>query len=216
MAIPVRIRQSMPRKVTTISNRKTQDPRLWLGIAFILIAMISGQVFLSKASARVTAVAVTRDIAQGTLIQETDVSIAQVSIPVTQNLINIPSDAVGKVAATDLFIGDLVQTHSITESFSSDVRAVSLPIRAGHLPQISRGERVDVWMTPSLDGLALPGPARLIIPNAVIEFAPEFYDSGIDTSVTVLVAQDQVEILVQAMRDGAIDLVSIPKTEIRP
>jgi FixJ family two-component response regulator len=54
--------------------------------------------------------------------------------------------------------------------------------------------------------------AKLIIPNAVIEFAPEFYDSGVDTSVTVLVAKDQVEILVQAMRDGSIDLVSIPTT----
>ena len=87
-----------------------------------------------------------------------------------------------------------------------------MPIRAGHLAQISRGEKVDIWMTPALDGLALPGPARLIIPNAVIEFAPDFYDSGVDTSVTVLVAKDDVEILVQAMRDGSIDLVSIPTT----
>ncbi len=216
MAIPIRIGQSMPRKITAISNRKTQDPRLWLGIGFILIAMVAGQLFLSKASARVAAVTVTTDIAQGTLIRETDVAIAQVSIPATQNLITMPSDVVGKVAATDLFVGDLIQRHSITESFSPDVRAVSLPIRAGHLPQISRGERVDVWMTPSLDGLAIPGPAKLIIPNAVIEYAPEFYDSGVDTSVTVLVGRDQVEALVQAMRDGSIDLVSIPTTGTQP
>lgn len=212
MAIPIRVGQSAPQKLTAPASRKTQDPRLWLGISFILIAMVAGQLFLSKASARVAAVTVTTNIAQGTIIRASDVEVAQVSIPVTQNLITIPSDVVGKVAATDLFIGDLVQVHSITGNFSPNSRTVSLPIRAGHLPQISRGERVDVWMTPSLDGLALPGPARLIIPNAVIEFAPEFYDSGMDTSVTVLVAKDQVEILVQAMRDGSIDLVSIPTT----
>jgi len=216
MAIPIRVGLSAPRKLTVTTNGKTQDPRLWLGISFILIAMFAGQLFLSKASARVAAVAVTTNIAQGTIIRASDVEVAQVSIPVTQNLITIPNDAVGKVAATDLFIGDLVQAHSITGNLSANSRAVSLPIRAGHLPQISRGERVDVWMTPSLDGLALPGPARLIIPNAVIEFAPEFYDSGVDTSVTVLVAKDQVEILVQAMRDGSIDLVSIPTTGAQP
>jgi len=216
MAIPIRVGLSAPRNITVATSRKTQDPRLWLGISFILIAMFAGQLFLSKASARVAAVAVTTNIAQGTIIRASDVEVAQVSIPVTQNLITIPNDAVGKVAATDLFIGDLVRAHSITGNFSSNSRAVSLPIRAGHLPQISRGERVDVWMTPSLDGLALPGPARLIIPNAIIEFAPEFYDSGVDTSVTVLVAKDQVEILVQAMRDGSIDLVSIPTTGAQP
>lgn len=210
MAIPIRVGQSAPRKVSVSTNRKTQDPRLWLGISFILIAMVAGQLFLSRASARVVAVTVTTTIAKGTIIQASDVAIAQVSIPVTQNLITIPSDAVGKVAAIDLFVGDLVQTYSITSGVNPDNRAVSLPIRAGHLAQISRGEKVDIWMTPSLDGLALPGPARLIIPNAVIAYAPEFYDSGVDTSVTVLVAKDEVEILVQAMRDGSIDLVSIP------
>jgi DNA-binding NtrC family response regulator len=65
-------------------------------------------------------------------------------------------------------------------------------------------------MTPSLDGVALPGPASLIIPNAVIAAAPEFIDAGMDTSVTILVSQDQVQDLVQAMRDGVIDLVAIP------
>lgn len=212
MAIPIRVGLGSPRKIAVTTNHKTQDPRLWLGISFILIAMVAGQIFLSKASARVAAVTVTTNIAQGTIIRASDVEVALVSIPVTQNLITIPNDAIGKVAAIDLFIGDLVQAHSITNNFSSNTRAISLPIRAGHLPQISRGERVDVWMTPSLDGLALPGPARLIIPNAVIEFAPEFHDSGVDTSVTVLVAKDQVGILVQAMRDGSIDLVLIPTT----
>jgi hypothetical protein len=111
-----------------------------------------------------------------------------------------------------LFIGDLVRVHSISNGFASDVRTVSIPIRAGHLPEVSPGEKVDVWMTPSLDGVALPGPAKLIIPNAVIASAPEFVDSGMDTSVTVSISQESVQVLVQAMRDGLIDLVAIPVT----
>ena len=111
-----------------------------------------------------------------------------------------------------MFAGDLVSIHSVSDGFASDVRSVSIPIRAGHLPQVNHGEKVDIWMTPSLDGVALPGPANLIVANAVVTAAPEFVDSGMDTSVTVLISQDQVQVLVQAMRDGVIDLVAIPVT----
>ena len=212
MAIPIRIGQVGHSKTVAKANRKTQDPRLWLGILFIVAAMIIGQLVVSGASARVSAVALNANIAQGALIREGDVSSVQVAVPSTENLVSVPSEVVGKIASTDLFAGDLVSVHSISNGFASDARTVSVPIRAGHLPQVSPGEKVDVWMTPSLDGVALPGPASLIVPNAVIAAAPEFIDAGMDTSVTVLISQDQVQVLVQAMRDGVIDLVAIPVT----
>lgn len=212
MAIPIRIGQVGPSKSVAKANRKSQDPRLWLGILFILAAMIIGQFVISSASARVSAVTLNSNIAQGSLIRESDVTAVQVSVPNVENLISLPSDVVGKVATADLFAGDLISVHSISNGFASDARNVSVPIRAGHLPQVSPGEKVDIWMTPSLDGVALPGPASLIIPNAVIAAAPEFIDAGMDTSVTVLISQEQVQVLVQAMRDGVIDLVAIPVT----
>jgi hypothetical protein len=212
MAIPIRVGQVGPSKSISKVNRKSQDPRLWLGIAFIVAAMIIGQLVISSASARVSAVTLNANIAQGSLIRESDVAAVQVSVPSAENLISVPSEVIGKVAATDLFAGDLVSVHSIANGFASDARNVSVPIRAGHLPQVSPGEKVDIWMTPSLDGVALPGPASLIIPNAVIAAAPEFIDAGMDTSVTVLISEDQVQVLVQAMRDGVIDLVAIPVT----
>ena len=212
MAIPIRVGQIGPSKSVAKTNRKSQDPRLWLGILFIVAAMIIGQLVVTSASVRVPAVALNSNIAQGALIQESDVALVQVSVPDVENLISVPSDVVGKVATTDLFAGDLVSVHSLSNGFASDARNVSVPIRAGHLPQVSPGEKVDIWMTPSLDGVALPGPASLIISNAVIAAAPEFIDAGMDTSVTVLISQDQVQVLVQAMRDGVIDLVAIPVT----
>jgi hypothetical protein len=210
MAIPIRVGQSAQRKTSKQTTSKTQDPRLWLGIFFIIAAMVTGQLVVSKASARVPAITLTSNIAKGSLIQESDISLAQVSVPVTETLVTVPSEVVGKIANTDLFVGDLISVHSISNSYASDLRTVSVPIRAGHLPQVGSGQKVDVWMTPSLDGVALPGPARLIIPNAVIAQAPDFVDAGMDASVTILVSQDDVQPLVQAMRDGLIDLVAIP------
>ena len=210
MAIPIRVGQVGQSKSVAKANRKSQDPRLWLGILFIVAAMIIGQLIISTASIRVPAVTLNSNIAQGAQIRESDVTAVQVSVPNNENLISVPSDVVGKIATTDLFSGDLISVHSISTEFAADARNVSVPIRAGHLPQVSPGEKVDVWMTPSLDGVALPGPASLIIPNAVIAAAPEFIDAGMDTSVTILISQDQVQVLVQAMRDGVIDLVAIP------
>jgi hypothetical protein len=210
MAIPIRMGQVRQSKSIAKTNRKTQDPRLWLGILFVVLAMIVGQIVITGASARVPAVTLNSNIAQGAVIRESDVSSVQVSVPTSENLISIPSDVVGKVASTDLFAGDLVSIYSISNGYSSDARSVSVPIRAGHLPEVNPGEKVDIWMTPTLDGIALPGPASLIIPNAVIASAPEFVDAGMDTSVTVLISKNQVQILVQAMRDGLIDLVAIP------
>jgi hypothetical protein len=212
MAIPIRVSQAGQSKSIASTNRKTQDPRLWLGILFVITAMILGQLVVSKASARVPAITLNSNIAQGALIKAGDISSVQVSVPRTENLISNPSEVVGKVASADLFAGDLVMVHSISSGFAIDARTVSVPIRAGHLPQVNPGEKVDIWMTPSLDGVALPGPANLIIPNAVISSAPDFIDPGIDSSVTVLISQDQVQVLVQAMRDGVIDLVAIPIT----
>ena len=212
MAIPIRVGHSAQSKPVAKTNRKTQDPRLWLGLLFMIAAMIVGQLVVSGASARVPAVTINSNIAQGALIRDTDVSSVQVSVPSTENLISVPSEVIGKVASRDLFAGDLISVHSISTGFATDARNVSVPIRAGHLPQVNPGEKVDIWMTPSVDGVALPGPASLIIPSAVIAAAPEFIDAGMDTSVTVLISQDQVQVLVQAMRDGVIDLVAIPVT----
>lgn len=212
MAIPIRVPHSAQSKPVAKANRKTQDPRLWLGILFMIAAMIVGQLVVSGASARVPAVVINSNIAQGALIRDTDVSSVQVSVPSMENLISVPSEVIGKVASRDLFAGDLISVHSISTGFAADARNVSVPIRAGHLPQVNPGEKVDIWMTPSVDGVALPGPASLIIPSAVIAAAPEFIDAGMDTSVTVLISQDQVQVLVQAMRDGVIDLVAIPVT----
>jgi hypothetical protein len=210
MAIPIRVGQSTQRKTQSNVNRKTQDPRLWLGIFLIIAAMIIGQIVISKASARVPAIVLNSNIAKGSLIKESDISVVQVSVPMAKNLVTAPSEVVGKVADTDLFIGDLISVHSLAVDYPANVRSVSVPIRAGHLPQIQSGEKVDVWMTPSLDGIALPGPATLIIPNAVVVQAPEFVDAGMDTSVSIQIPQTQVQSLVQAMRDGVIDLVAIP------
>ena len=72
------------------------------------------------------------------------------------------------------------------------------------------GQLVDIWVTPSMDGMALPGPAQLVIGQATISDIPTEIDPTLDTAVTLLIARSEVQVLVQAIRDGVIDLVALP------
>lgn len=212
MAIPLRVGsgKSQLDVVRNSKNPKMRDPRVWLGVVLLLGSMIIAQTMIAKASARVQAVTLVNDIAAGAMIRANDVTTSRVAVPNAETLIGDPNEVVGKVAATNLFSGGLITQTSVAAGFAENVRVVSVPIRAGHLPFIEHGSRVDVWVTPSTDGVALPGPAQLIIPSAVLESAPEVVDPGMDTSVTLQISDDQVQVLVQAMRDGVIDLVAIP------
>lgn len=216
MAIPLRVGQKATRieAAKNQSSRRSRDPRMWLGILLLIGSMIFGQTTLMKASARTAAVSIATDIAAGSMIQERDITTAQVAVPNPDSLLVIPSEVIGKVAAVDLFAGDLITEHSITTGIAPDIRIVSVPIRAGHLPLVAHGSKVDVWMTPATDGVALPGPAQLIIASAVLEAAPDVIDPGLDTSVTLQVSEASVQALVQAMRDGVIDLVAIPSSAL--
>jgi hypothetical protein len=69
MAIPIRMGQVRQSKSIAKTNRKTQDPRLWLGILFVVLAMIVGQIVITGASARVPAVTLNSNIAQGAVIR---------------------------------------------------------------------------------------------------------------------------------------------------
>jgi hypothetical protein len=142
MAIPIRVGQVGPSKSVAKANRKSQDPRLWLGILFILAAMIIGQLVVSNASARVPAVTLNSNIAQGSLIRESDVTSVQVSVPNVENLISYQVMWLEKLLVTDLFAGDLISIHSISNGFASDARNVSVPIRAGHFLKLAQVKKL--------------------------------------------------------------------------
>ena len=194
------------------SSRKTiKDFRLWLGVLFVFISVISTQLVLSKATARTTAVILKNSIPAGSVILDNDVVNAEVVLPGEVSAVVEKSQAVGKVAARDLFAGDLLIAQAITNQMPANLRLVSVPIKAGHLPLIDSGQLVDVWVTPAVDAMALPGPARLVISQATVHQVPAGIDPALDTAVTLLIDGIDVPEIVQAMRDGVIDLVALPQ-----
>ena len=192
-------------------KRSIKDFRLWLGFVFVLTSVLLTQNLLAKATARTQAVFIQNEIPSGSSIRPTDLAVVNVVLPEGVKTISMLSQVEGMRATRDLFVGDILTVDSMTEGVDKSLRLVSVPIRAGHLPNLDVGQLVDVWMTPSIDGMALPGPAQLLISQATINMIPEGIDPTLDTAVTVLIPSNQVQVLVQAMRDGVIDIVALPE-----
>lgn len=201
----------MKRTKLSKPKRSIRDFRLWLGVLFIAISIVLTQNVLNKATARSQAVIVTNEIPSGSVISQDDLKIVNVVLPQQVKAISDLTEAVGTTATRDLFIGDVLTSDSLSSKTNLNVRLVSVPIRAGHLPKLDAGQLVDIWMTPSTDGMALPGPAQLLISQAAISDIPEGIDPTLDTAVTLLIPNAQVQVLVQAMRDGVIDVVALPQ-----
>ena len=192
-------------------KRSITDIRLWLGFIFVLTSVLLTQNLLAKATARTQAVIIQNEIPAGSPIRSTDLALVNVVLPEGIKTISTLSQADGMRATRDLFVGDILTTDSIADDADKSLRLVSVPIRAGHLPNLDFGQLVDVWMTPSIDGMALPGPAQLLISQAIINMIPDGIDPTLDTAVTLLIPSNQVQVLVQAMRDGVIDIVALPE-----
>ena len=211
MAIPLRT-TSRPTSTLITKNRQRatlKDIRFWLGLMLVLGSVTIGARMLSSASHRVPAVVATNALAAGTTVSAQDLAVVNVAVPDSVRLVTSPDELVGKILAQPVVAGALIAPDIVTSSESLTTRTVALPIRAGHLPNVTRGTLVDVWVTPSLEGVAAPGPATRVITGALVAEAPLEIDPTSDTSIALQVDNESVQSLVQAMRDGLIDIVIV-------
>ena len=119
----------------------------------------------------------------------------------------------GQRLSRDLFVGELLPLSALTTINAAELRIVSIPIAAGHVPYVDVGQLVDVWVTPSVDSAIAPGPARLVLENAVIEETQADSDPTIDTVVALAVARTEVPLVVAALQEGPINLVVVPNND---
>ena len=215
MAIPFRIRaqsNSNPVLVPNVNRKVRRDFRLWAGIGLLLFSILMISHLVSTAGARSQAVALTHDVVAGKHLVLEDLEIVQVALPSASNYLSSIDAALGITTTRSMSAGELIPTSSQPTNTSNNLRSVSLPIRAGHLPSLHSGDLVDIWSTPSSDGLQIPGPPVLVSRAATVGDAPVGIDSNSDTALTVLIPKSEVAKIITALRDGQIDVVVLAQT----
>lgn len=211
MAIPLRIQTTQTKTLIMKSRHRAtlRDIRFWLGLILVLGSVTSGARMLSAASHRAPAVVAVNALAAGTTVSAADFELVPVAVPESVPVVTSVDELVGKVLMQPLVAGALVSPEVVTDSNATSTRTIALPIRAGHLPGVIRGSLVDVWVTPSLDGVATPGPATRVVASALVAEVPLDVDPTSDSSISLQVDNENIQPLVQAMRDGLIDIVIV-------
>ena len=215
MAIPFRIRaqgNTNPVLMPNVSRKVKRDFRLWLGIGLLLLSILTISHLISAAGARTQAVALTHDVLAGKQLTLDDLEVVRVALPSAGNYVSSINKALGFKATRNMLAGELIPASMEANDTSRNLRSVSLPIKAGHLPNLQPGDLVDIWSTPSSDGLQLPGPPVLLAQAATVADLPTGIDPNSDTALSVLLPKKQVAKIVGALRDGQIDIAVLAQS----
>lgn len=207
MTIPLKFTSKVSIVPQATSMRK--DFRLWVGVVLIISASLLGGKLFNQASHRVPAAVVISSLGKGSIIRSSDVQLINVAVPNDVQIVTTLEQVVGMTTTQDLSAGSLLNPSSLSTESDGSLRSISIPIKAGHLPAVMYGSLVDIWFTPGLDGAQVPGPSQLLAANVIVGSVPELQDSSLDTAITVRISEQSVAPVMQALRDGSIDIAIV-------
>ncbi|MFL6074661.1 MAG: hypothetical protein ACJ73S_14800 [Mycobacteriales bacterium] len=194
------------------------DPRLVLGVLFILVSVLLGARLVALAQRSVTVWALARNVAAGNALATADLEPVKVRLfGHARYYVSSDSAVTGESVNRDLAGGDLLPRSALLPE--PDGQLVTVTVSGGSVPPgLARGARADVYATPRAVGGAPPGTSSRILAAAPVEAvrrpASGLIGSTAGTVTVVLrVPAGAVQRLVTALHTTDIDVVeSAPGT----
>ena len=216
-------------KATRLASPSWLDGRLVLGVLLVLVSVLVGAKVLAGADSSQQVWVATRDLAPGTVLSDGDLRVGRVRLFATSSRYVAGGKPVGYVVQRGVSEGELLPVEALAAPGKEVARReIAVPVPAGHLPpDLARGEQVDVYVTPGdkavQRAIVAKQPAdaqpRLVlraVTVARIVRVGGLGSSGQDQPVVLEVDPSQVLLLVQALADGRIDLVRVPRAQQAP
>src|SRR5690242_19164204 len=194
------------------------DPRLVLGVLFILVSVLLGARLVALAQRSVTVWGLARNVAAGNALAAADLEPVKVRLfGHARYYVSSDSAVAGESVNRDLAGGDLLPRSALLPA--PDGQLVTVTVSGGSVPPgLARGARADVYATPKATGGAPPGTSARILAAAPVEAvrrpAGGLIGSTSGTVAVVLrVPAGAVQRLVTALHTADIDVVeSAPGT----
>jgi hypothetical protein len=199
------------------------DARMVIGILLVLGSVVVGAKVFSSAGATTSVWAASRDLPAGSRLQKSDLRAVDVRLADGGHYVSAAGAApAGYVLTRPVGAGELLPSKAFVDpaqavGTSLARREVTVPVRQDHWPaDLRASEVVDVYATPTKsDGTTPTAPVR-ILASVTVGSVPSrskdvFGGSGqASGSVTLLVQDEQVAILVGAVESAQVDLVRVP------
>ncbi len=189
-------------------TKHRRDLRLYIGIGLVLVSMLIGGTLMSSANSRVELWTAQSDLSAGTVIRASDLQAVAVGVDDQSSYVATSTSLVGKTLLRSIGAGELIGAAAVADAPIQKHRLVTIAVDALHSPpSLMRGERVDVYMTPteSSGGTAIP---LLMLSDALVADPGAADGSGsgqLGVVVDVPIAQTQKA--VEAARGGQVDIV---------
>jgi hypothetical protein len=198
-APPVTVASPQPRRLRT---PKWLDVRLAAGLALLLGAVLLGAKVVSAADATTPMWAAAHDLAPGSVLTDGDLTAVRVRLSEGAGLyLEEKTRPVGRTLSRPVSAGELLPQRALTATVPGTT--VTVPLSAANAPKITRGERVELWVTtrtcsavPILDDVTV---------QEVQAGTGGAFATGATQGVVVRVPPDQAQRLVGALAlDGAV------------
>ncbi len=118
-----------------------------IGVVLVLASVLLGAKVISGANHSFRMLAVTHDLAAGTLLSRADVKTVRVQLPDRGRgvYLSADADAVGKQLNRSLASGELVPVAAL--GTADALTTVTVPLIAGAAPALAPGQRVEFWLS---------------------------------------------------------------------
>lgn len=194
------------------------DKRLLLGIALVLVSVLIGARTLATADTSQLVWSATHDLAAGTVVADGDLTLARARLFGASSRYLAGDKPTGYVVTRAISDHELVPADALRSPGPlATRREVTVPVQAGHLPpDLQRGQQVDLYVTPDdkavqRDRAAGPRLVLEALTVADVVRSGGLGATGQDEPVVLTVAPEQVLAVVQALSEGRIDLVRVPR-----
>jgi hypothetical protein len=205
------------------------DGRLMIGVLLVLASVLVGAKVLAAADTSQRVWMASHDLAPGTVLAEGDLHLGRVRLFATSPRYVAGVKPVGYVVQRGISEDELLPVEALTApGRDAPVREIAVPVSTGHRPpDLARGEQVDVYVTPDdkavQRALQAKQPAvaapRLVLHAVTVGRVVRPGGLGASSQeqpVVLDVDPSQVLLVLQALADGRIDLVRVPRSQQQP
>ena len=149
------------------STPRWLDLRLLIGLVLVAASVVTGAKVISASDKTVTVWAVTKDLAAGTTISESDVRTVDVRLDDNaSSYVAASSDPVGKTLVRDVGSGDLLPAKAV--GTSDEMVSLALSVPASRVPvTVRRGDRVTLYATDPKQADGAASAATTLVAEAV-------------------------------------------------
>lgn len=199
-----------------LARARWRDPRLLVGVVLVLLPVAIGARVVAEADERVQVWSVTRDLGAGATLAADDLAVRAVRLDATaERYLAASEDLTGFVLTRAVGRDELLPLAAVARVGSPDRRRVVVEVDRVAATGLAKGRVVDLYVVRDAVGSAAPPPPELVLAGVTVgedlRGAGGFGGGGATAGVTLLVEDDAVPAVIEAMASGSVHVVQVDR-----